>query len=107
MFSAITDNPQYFEARQRSPVDRNWSWSLPLKNALHVVHSIRRDTKPHEMHAIHERVVADNAILPRLADETLRENVVYSPHPVTAKNGPELLAQLGFSEGTEGEIIWT
>jgi len=105
MYSAITDDPKYLEARSRSPLQRNWAWMPLLKNAVHVVRDPINDD--HELCGIHERVVADDSILPKLDPETLKKQErIATPHPVQATNGPELLKELGFVEVSEGEVIW-
>lgn len=114
-FSAITDEPPYLAARLRSPLERNWSWTPPLRGSVHIVRdpyhaNDRRECFPDRV--AHERLVADDAILPQLDEETPRPGPsdvdgLRSPHPITAHNGVELLAQFGYKEAPRGTVIWT
>lgn len=57
------------------------------------------------MNAIHQIVVADDKILPNLLEETdTSPHQVITPHPVMARNGPELLKELEFKERSEGQV---
>lgn len=76
-----------------------------MKDAVHVVRDPNNDK--HELNSIHERVVADDSILPKLDPETSREHEkTVIPHTVKAINGPELLKEMGFVEAGRGEVIW-
>lgn len=110
-FSAITDSNKYLAARERSPTVRNWSWSPRLEGSTKIITDWRAAWKHDRDHVLpnvpYEKLVADNSILPTLANETARPtHRIPSPHPIQARNGLELLRQFGFSEGKEGEIIW-
>lgn len=109
-YSAITDDPKYFVARFNSPISRNWAWTPPLEGALTVVKDVdMKDHRDRDISSIHERLVADDSILPKLQDELDRswQKKVPSPHPVIANNGPEMMREFGFEESTQGEVIWT
>lgn len=114
-FSAIADDPPYLAARLHSPLQRNWSWTPPLQGAVHIVqdpHHVDEESESIQSGITHERLVADDAILPTLEEETPRpgapnDEQLPSPHPVTAHNGAELLAQLGYEEAPKGVVIWT
>lgn len=115
-FSSIADDPPYLKARLHSPLQRNWSWTPPLRGAIHIVQDLQHVNGESEQlfqrGITHERPVAADSILPTLEEETPRPGALNygqlsSPHPVTAYNGAELLAQLGYEEAPKGVIIWT
>lgn len=113
-YSAITDDPRFFEARVHSPQQRNWMWTPPLKKSTLIV----RDPQVAAQHrtlssgTMFERVVADDSVLhPLEGGETRRDWIeraeMHSPHPIKAANGPELMREFGFTEEHQGTVLWS